>query len=91
LPAASDRSAFEDLTKIHDLGHVHTRPMQNQRSGRVALAVRARGLLTDDGERIERFELVRPLRAEYLTSGQLAESNWQPVGRSSSRSLAGRN
>ncbi len=72
---------LEDLTKIHDLGHVHTRPMQNQRSGRVALAVRARGLLTDDGERIERFELVRPLRAEYLTSGQLAESNWQPVGR----------
>jgi hypothetical protein len=72
---------LEDLTKIHDLGHAHTRPMQNQRSGRVALAVRARGLLTDDGERIERFELVRPLRAEYLTSGQLAESNWQPVGR----------
>ncbi len=72
---------FDDLAKIHDLETVHARPMQNQRSGRVALAVRARGLLTDDGERIERFELVRPLRAEYLTSGQLATSNWQPVGR----------
>lgn len=70
---------FDDLAKIHDLGNAHVQPMRNQRSERVALAIRARGLLTDEGERIERFELVRPLRAEYLTSVQLAESNWQPV------------
>lgn len=71
--------AFEDLTKFHDLGSPHARPLRNERSGRVALAVRARGLLTDEGERIERIELVRPLRAEYLTTDQLAESNWNPI------------
>lgn len=70
---------FEDLTKFHDIGSAHARPMRNERSGRVALAVRARGLLTDDGERIERVELIRPLRAEYLTADQLAESNWEPI------------
>ncbi len=71
--------SFDDLAKIHDLADARVRPMRNQRAERVALAVRARGLLTDEGERIERFELVRPLRAEYLTSDQLSESNWQRV------------
>lgn len=42
-------------------------PMVSAESGRVGLFVRARGLLLDDGERLERFELIRPLRHEYMT------------------------
>ncbi len=56
------------------------RPMRNARSGRVALLVPARGILADDGTRIARFELLRPLKRGYLTADQLGESNWEPLG-----------
>ena len=42
----------------------------------------ASGLLGDDGERIARIELIRPLKRSHLTTEQLDESNWEPVDRS---------
>ena len=71
---------IERLSGFHDLANPRNRPMCNSRSGRVALLVPARRLLSDDGERIERFELIRPLKREYLTADQLEESNWEEVG-----------
>jgi hypothetical protein len=53
--------------------------LKNDRSGRVALMIPARRLLTDEGERIDRFELIRPLKREYLTADQLDESHWEPM------------
>ena len=35
--------------------------------------------MTDDGERIERFELIRPLKRAHLTIEQLDESSWEPI------------
>ncbi|MEI6644138.1 MAG: strawberry notch family protein [Novosphingobium sp.] len=55
------------------------RLMCNSRSGRAALLAPARSLLGDDGTRITRHELVRPLKRGYLSADQLAESSWEPV------------
>lgn len=55
------------------------RTLRNGRSGRVGLLVPARSLLTDDGARIARFELHRPLKRGYLTADQLDESSWESV------------
>jgi hypothetical protein len=70
---------FEELNRLHDLRSSRIKPMLNSRSGRVALLVRARGLMLDDGERVERFELLRPLKREYLTGEQIEESNWKAI------------
>ena len=71
--------SFQRLMNFYDLATSRNRPMRNSRSGRVGLLVPARRLLTDDGERIERFEMVRPLKHEYLTTDQLKESNWEAM------------
>lgn len=71
---------FEELNRLHDLRSSRIKPMLNSRSGRVALLVRARRLMLDDGERVERFELLRPLTREYLTREQIEESNWKAIG-----------
>jgi hypothetical protein len=55
------------------------RALLNGRSGRVGLLMPARSLLTDEGARIARFELLRPLKRGYLSADQLEESSWQPV------------
>lgn len=69
-------SRLDQLYDIRSPGH---RPMRNARSGRVALLVPARSLLSDEGERIARFEMQRPLKREYLTADQLEESSWEPL------------
>ena len=58
--------------------HRH-RFLRNTRSGRAALQVPARSLLADDGSRVVRYELMRPLKRGHLTADQLAESSWEPV------------
>ena len=70
---------FERLEELHGIGGQHQRPMRNSRSGRVALLVPARSLLADDGTRIARFELLRPLKRSHITADQLAESSWEPI------------
>jgi hypothetical protein len=55
------------------------RLMHNARSGRVALLVPARSLLSDDGTRIARFEMIRPLKRTHIPAEQLAESNWEVI------------
>jgi hypothetical protein len=69
------------LEEFYGMTPPRQRPLRNCRSGRIGLLVPARRLLTDEGERVERFELIRPLKREYLTADQLAESNWEAIER----------
>jgi hypothetical protein len=41
--------------------------------------VPARSILDDDGTRIARFELVRPLKTGHITADLLEDSHWQPL------------
>jgi hypothetical protein len=52
-------------------------PLLNAKSGRVALCIRARSLMSEDGMPISRLELIRPLKREYVRSDALAESCWE--------------
>ncbi|QTH23073.1 strawberry notch family protein [Rhizorhabdus wittichii] len=67
------------LEEIHGLTGQRQRPVRNARSGRVALLVPARSILADDGTRVTRFELLRPLKRSHITEDQLAESSWEDV------------
>jgi predicted RNA methylase len=55
-------------------------PMINARSGRAALRLPARSLLTDDGLALARYQLLRPTKREYLRCDSLEETNWEPAG-----------
>jgi hypothetical protein len=50
--------------------------MLNGRSGKAALRVRARSLMSDDGLPAPRVELVRPLKREYILCERLGETSW---------------
>jgi hypothetical protein len=67
------------LEELHGLTGQRQRPVRNARSGRVALLVPARGILSDDGARVARFELLRPLKRSHITEDQLAESSWEDI------------
>jgi hypothetical protein len=67
------------LEEFHGLAGPRQRPVRNARSGRVALLVPARSILADDGTRVSRFELLRPLKRSHITEDQLAESSWEGI------------
>lgn len=75
------------LVELHGIGDPGHRSLRNARSGRVGLLVPARSLLSDDGTRIARFEMHRPLKREYLTADQLEESCWEPIAEAEFRRL----
>jgi hypothetical protein len=54
--------------------------MLNVRSGRAALRIDARSLMSDEGLPILRYELVRPLRREHVQRDRLEESSWKAAG-----------
>ena len=56
--------------------------MRNDKSGKVALAIPAPSHMDEEGNYIRRFELVRPLRSEYILAARLDESAWGPVSKS---------
>ncbi len=70
---------LERLDQLEAASGYRHRFLRNTRSGRAALQVPARSLLADDGSRIVRHELVRPLKRSHLTADQLAESSWELV------------
>lgn len=45
----------------------------------VALGIRAPAHMDEEGNTIRRYELVRPLRSEYIHAERLAESAWETV------------
>jgi hypothetical protein len=54
-------------------------PMKNSKSGKVALRVRQRDSLLDDGTPVQRFQLIRPARVDHIDAEALAESNWAKI------------
>ena len=54
-------------------------PMLNARSGKVALRINARSLMSEEGLPIARYELVRPVKREHLPCDRLHETSWEPV------------
>jgi hypothetical protein len=67
------------LDELYGLTGLSQRPVRNARSGRVALLVPARSILADDGTRVTRFKLLRPLKRNHITEDQLSESSWEPI------------
>ncbi|MFN7100985.1 MAG: strawberry notch family protein, partial [Pseudorhizobium sp.] len=67
------------LEELHGIAGQRQRLLWNARSGRVALLVPARSILADDGTRVTRFELLRPLKRSHITEDQLAESSWEDI------------
>jgi hypothetical protein len=51
-------------------------PMLNGRSGKAALRVRARSLMSEDGLPVPRYELIRPLKHEYVPCDLIGETSW---------------
>ena len=60
-------------------GRADTELLINGKSGKVALRLNARSLMTNDGMPVQRFELVRPTRSEHVARDLFAETNWRPV------------
>ncbi|RNJ61825.1 MAG: methylase [Porphyrobacter sp. IPPAS B-1204] len=73
------------LEELHGLNGQRQQPLRNARSGRVALLVPARSILADDGTRVTRFELLRPLGRSHITEDQLADSSWEDIAISAFR------
>jgi hypothetical protein len=67
------------LEELHGITGQRQRPVRNARSSRVALLVPARSILADDGTRVSRLELLRPLKRSHITEDQLAESSWEGI------------
>ena len=69
------------LERLLDLRGARTDalPMVNSRSGRAALRIRARSLMSEEGLPIARFELIRPLKREHLPCDRLEETSWEPA------------
>jgi hypothetical protein len=53
--------------------------MVNGRSGKAALRLDARSLMSEEGLPIARYELIRPLNHEYLQCDRLEETSWRPA------------
>jgi hypothetical protein len=69
------------LERLRQLGA--SRPdavaMLNARSGKAALRVKARSLVSEEGLPIARYELIRPLKREHLPCDRLNETSWEPA------------
>ncbi len=75
------------LEELYGLTGNRQQFLRNGRSGRIGLLVPARSLLADDGTRVARFELIRPLGRGHLTAEQLEDSHWEPVDPATFREL----
>jgi predicted RNA methylase len=61
------------------LARSDAQPLINGKSGKVALRIRARSLMTEDGLPLARYELVRPMRREHLACEHFEETSWTSV------------
>ena len=70
--------SLERLLELHGSRPDAVR-MVNARSGKAALRVSARSLMSEEGLPIPRYELVRPLKREHLPCERLPETSWEPA------------
>ncbi|MBX3562646.1 MAG: strawberry notch family protein [Sphingomonas sp.] len=52
-------------------------PMINRRSGKAALRIGARSLMSEEGMPVARYELIRPAKREYLLCERIGETSWE--------------
>lgn len=77
----TQRRKVLSLERVLKMASYEEQPLflRNDKSGKVALAVSAPSHMDEEGHMIRRYELVRPLRSEYLRADRLDESAWEPV------------
>src|SRR3546814_16276064 len=76
---ARSRSNLKRLVELDVVSVQRQRPVRNALLGRVGLLVPARGILSDYGTRLARYELLRPLKRIHITEDQLSESSWEDI------------
>jgi hypothetical protein len=79
----TQRRKLLTLERVLKMASYEDKPLflRNAKSGKVALAVPAPSHMDEEGELIRRFELVRPLRSEYILAGRLDETAWEPTAK----------
>lgn len=77
----TQRRKLLTLERVLKMASYEDKPLflRNAKSGKVALAIPAPSHMDEEGELIRRFELVRPLRSEYILAARLDETAWEPV------------
>lgn len=80
----TQRRKVLSLERVLKMASYEEQPLflRNDKSGKVALAVPAPSHMDEEGHMIRRYELLRPLRSEYLRADRLDESAWEPVTKS---------
>lgn len=79
----TQRRKLLSLERVLKMASYEDKPLflRNAKSGKVALAIPAPSHMDEEGELIRRFELVRPLRSEYILAGRLDETAWESVSK----------
>ena len=70
--------SLERLLELH-ASRPDSVPMLNARSGKAALRIDARSLMSEEGLPIARYELIRPVKREHLPCERLHETSWEPA------------
>lgn len=70
--------SLERLTTIWT-ARSEAQPLINRKSGKIALRVDARSLMTDEGLPLSRYELIRPTRREHVARDSFGETSWEPI------------
>ncbi|MDF8335573.1 strawberry notch family protein [Novosphingobium cyanobacteriorum] len=85
----TQRRKLLTLERVLKMASYEDKPLflRNGKSGKVALAIPAPSHMDEEGELIRRFELVRPLRSEYILAGRLDETAWEPVSKAAFSAL----
>lgn len=80
----TQRRKVLSLERVLKMASYEEQPLflRNDKSGKVALGIAAPSHMDEEGHIIRRYELVRPLRSEYLRADRLDESAWEPVTKS---------
>jgi hypothetical protein len=80
----TQRRKVLSLERVLKMASYEEQPLflRNDKSGKVALGIAAPSHMDEEGHMIRRYELVRPLRSEYLRADRLDESAWEPVTKS---------
>ena len=77
----TQRRKVLSLERVIKMASYEEQPLflRNDKSGKVALGIAAPSHMDEEGHMIRRYELVRPLRSEYIRADRLDESAWEPV------------
>lgn len=77
----TQRRKVLSLERVIKMASCEEQPLylRNDKSGKVALGIAAPSHMDEEGHMIRRYELVRPLRSEYIRADRLDESAWEPV------------